>query len=170
MYPASEVPDLEESPHVNVLPIDHERTVDMSQANRCHIHTGAGNDAVLDPDILIMVILNVARGLDFDETPAAVAPPMQDVYLHEHAAVLEHSFKNRRNFGIGDQLSRCANRLIETALADFYSTGKKLPGEHADLVSLLNDRLCGSIGLLREFRRMHLPIQPLEALASRGKF
>src|SRR5271169_4554992 len=141
MYPASEVPDLEESPHVNVLPIDHERTVDMSQANRCHIHTGAGNDAVLDRDILVMVILNVARGLDFDETPAAVAPPMQDVYLHEHAAVLEHGFKDRRDFWVCDQLPRCADRLIKTTVAtNFDAARKKLTGEHADIMSLLHDR------------------------------
>ena len=55
MYPACEVSDPEEPLRVNVLPIEHERTVDMSQANRCHIHAGAGNDAVLDRDILVMV-------------------------------------------------------------------------------------------------------------------
>ena len=95
---------------------------------------------------------------------------MQDVYLHEHAAVFEHSFKNGWDFWVCDQLSRCANRLIETALADFYSTGKKLPGEQSDFVSLLDYCPSGSIRLCCEFRFVYLPIEPLEALHASTEF
>jgi hypothetical protein len=38
-----------------------------------------------------------------------------------------------------------ADRLIETALADFHASGEESAGEHADFVPLLDDRVCGSI-------------------------
>jgi hypothetical protein len=166
---ARHVSDPEESLRINGLAPDVV-AIHMRQTGARDIHARTRNDAVLDRDILVMVILNVARGLDFDETPAAVASPMQNVYLHEHAAVFEHGFKDRRDFWVCDQLSRCANRLIEIALADFYSTGKKLPGEHADLVSLLDNGLIGGTRLRCQLWRVDEQIQTLQTLHACTEF
>ena len=54
-----EVPDLEESLRVNVLPIEHVATVDMSQARRYHIQPRTRHNAVLDRDVFQMMIPNV---------------------------------------------------------------------------------------------------------------
>ena len=78
------VSDPEESFRVDGAALENIATIYVRQTCGRHVQPRPGNDAVLDRDILVMVILNVARGLDFDETPAAVAPPMQNVYLHEH--------------------------------------------------------------------------------------
>lgn len=44
----------------------------------------------------------IGAGLDFDQTPAAVRAPMQDVHADEHAAVLECALEDRRDLGVRD--------------------------------------------------------------------
>ena len=97
-----QVSDAEESPRVdvaariNIIPVDVRQTADATSS------PAARNDTILDRDVFEVLILHVGGGLDFDQTPAPVAPPMQDVHSHEHAVVLEHSLEDRRNFWVGD--------------------------------------------------------------------
>jgi hypothetical protein len=100
--PASEISDLEESLRVNALPIEHVTTVDMSQANRCHIQTGTGHYSVLDSHVIFVLFLDGCAGFDFDQAPETISTAMQSVHFHEHAAVLERSFKNGWDFWVGD--------------------------------------------------------------------
>jgi hypothetical protein len=97
-----EVSYVEKSSGVDGAAVENIATIYVRQTCGCHVQPRPGNDAVLDRDILVMVILNVARGLDFDETPATVSTPMQNVHFHQHVLVLQHRLEDRRNFRIGD--------------------------------------------------------------------
>ena len=66
----------------------------MRQADGRYIYAGTRNDTVLDRDIVKVVVSNVGRGLDLNQTPATVPTPMQDVHFHENILVLKHSFEN----------------------------------------------------------------------------
>ena len=61
------------------------------------------------------VFFQVGAGFDLDQPPATVAAALQDVHSHEHAAVLERGFIDRRDFRVGDQFPRVTQRLIEPA-------------------------------------------------------
>jgi len=89
---------------------------------------------------------------------------MKHIDTHYNAVVLKSSLKERGDFWVRNQLSCGADRLIETALADLHSTRKKLSGKHADILSLLHDRLCRTVRLCGKFRLVYLPVQALEAL------
>src|ERR1022692_210674 len=90
---------------------------------------------------------------------------MEHIDAHYHSIVLKSSLKERRNVGVGDQLPRGADRLIEpTVTANLNAARKKLAGEQSHLAPLLHDRLIGSTRLRCEFRLMHLPVEPLETL------
>jgi hypothetical protein len=95
---------------------------------------------------------------------------MEHIDAHYHSVVLKGSLKERGNFGVGDQLPRGADCLIETALADPDSSGEESAGEHAHIVSLLHDRLCRTVRLRCEFWRVNLPVEPFQTLATRNEF
>ncbi len=57
---------------------------------------------VLDRNVAEMVILNVGRGFDFDETPSTVPATMENIDAHENAIVLERALKDRRDVSVCD--------------------------------------------------------------------
>jgi hypothetical protein len=96
---------------------------------------------------------------------------MKHIDSRQHAVMLEHSFENCRDFTVGDQLLRCADRLIEAAfIANFNAPRKHLAGEQPDFAPLLHDRLIGSTRRRCEFRLMHLPVEAFEALPTSHEF
>jgi len=95
---------------------------------------------------------------------------MKHIDAHQHAVMLERSLEDCRDFTVGDQLSRGADRLIEASfIANLDSTRKQLASKHADFVPLLHDCLIGSTQLRCEFRLVNLPVKPLDALAACNK-
>jgi hypothetical protein len=95
---------------------------------------------------------------------------MKYIDAHHNSEVLEHSLENCRNVSVGDQLPRGADRFVETALGDLHSSGEEPAGEHADIVSLLHDRLCRTVRLCGKFRLVNLPVEPFQTLATRDEF
>jgi hypothetical protein len=115
------------------------------------------------------VILQIAGGLNLDQTPAPIAPTMQNVHFHEHVLVLKHRLEKGWHGFVTHYLASRANRLTQTALADLHSTRKKLSGKHADIVSLLDDCFCRSIRLSGKFWLVNLEVKAREALHARDK-
>ena len=95
---------------------------------------------------------------------------MQNIDAHEHAAVLEGAFQDSGDFAVRGQLSRGADRLIESFVANLYTTRKQLASKEPDLLTLPHDRYCGSVRCRRQPRFVHLKIQALEALAASDEF
>lgn len=124
----------------------------------------------MDTNVIDVLFLDGCCGLDFNETPSTVPASMQNVDAHQDTAVLEGTLEECRDFWVRDQLSRDADRLIESFVANLYSTRKQLAGEHSDLAALLDDRLCRTIRLCREVWLVNLKIETLEALATCHEF
>jgi hypothetical protein len=123
-----------------------------------------------DRNVVKMVLFYVRGRFDLNETPAPVAPSMQNIDAHQNAIVLKRAFKDRWDVSVSDYLTRGADRLIQASLAaNFDATRKHLPGEHADLSSLLDDRVYGTVRLNCEFWLVNLQVEPLEALAPCNK-
>ena len=126
---------------------------------------------VLDRNVADMVILYVGRGFHFDETPSTVSASMQNIDAHEHAAVLEGAFKDRRDFA-GSRLARAWRGSPDPSLPSLRTStppGNIWRASMPDLASLLDDRLCRSIRLGSQFRLVYLKVEPLEALAACDK-
>jgi hypothetical protein len=51
---------------------------------------------------LQMVLLEIGDRLHFDQPPAIVSPTLQDIHPHEHVAVFERGFEDRRDFSVRD--------------------------------------------------------------------
>jgi hypothetical protein len=124
---------------------------------------------MLDRNIIDMVILYVGRGFHFYETPSTVPASMQNIDAHEHAAVLEGAFEDCRDFAVRGQLSRGADRLIESFVANLYRTRKHFAGEHANFTPLLDDRVYGTVRLSSEFWLVNLKVEAFQALAARNE-
>jgi len=145
--------------------------VHMRQARCREIDSRAGQHPVLDCNVFEMMILNLGCGFNFDQSPALVFATMEYIDAHENAIVLKRAFKDRRDVSVSDYLSRGADHLIQAPLAaNFDATRKHLAGEHADLASLLNDRLCRSIRLGSQYRLVNLKVDALQALAASNEF
>ena len=91
-----EVAYAEESSRVDLAALIDVIPVNVPQACGRQIDSAARNYSILDSDILNVVILQITGGLNLDQTPAPIAPTMQNVHAHQHAAVLEHALKNCR--------------------------------------------------------------------------
>jgi hypothetical protein len=170
LYSLRHISDLEKPPHVDRAAIENVTPVDMGETDRRQIHPATRDYAALDADIVEVFLLYGSAGLDLNETPAPVPTAMKHIDAHQHAVMLEHSLKDCRNFSVGDQLPRGADRLIEpTVTANLNAARKKLAGEQSHLVSLFHDHFGCSVGLHCEFRRVNLPVEALQTLAARNK-
>src|SRR5580693_3506757 len=95
---------------------------------------------------------------------------MQDVHAHEHVTVFKHAFKDRGNVAVCNQLSRGADRFIQSTRTIYLDAARKhLACEQTDLSPLLDNCLCRSAQLCGEFRLMNLKVESLEALHARDE-
>jgi hypothetical protein len=170
-YSPRQVSDPEKSSDVDRAAIENVISVDVCETDRSQIHSATRDYAALDADIIEMFFLDGSAGLDFNETPAPIPAAMKDIDAHQHSVVLEHSLEDCRDFTVGDQLSRGADRLIETTVAaDFDAARKQLSGKHADFVPLLHDCFIGSIRFRCKFRLVNLKVEAFDALAACDEF
>ena len=94
--------DAEETVYVDGIAIVNVFPVHMRQARGSHIYARAPEDAILDTNVIFVLRLDVGGRFDFDEAPAPVSTPMQDVHFYEHVLVLKYALKNRRNVRLFD--------------------------------------------------------------------
>src|SRR5947209_4721725 len=72
-----------------------------------------------------MVVFQIARGFHLHETPKVSLAAFYDIYPDENSIVFKYSFEDSRDFVVSKQLSRGADRLIESAIAaNFDAAGK----------------------------------------------
>ena len=85
---------------------------------------------MLDRNVFEMMILNVGRGFNFDQSPALVFATMEHIDAHENAVVLKRAFKDRRDFS-GSRLTLAWRGSPDPAplAANFDATRKHLAGE-----------------------------------------
>jgi hypothetical protein len=171
LHSPRQVSDLEKSSDVDRAAIENVIPVDVGETDRRQIHPATRDYAALDADIVEVFFLYGSAGFDLNETPAPVPAAMKHIDAHQHAVMLEHSLEDCRDRRVRDQLPRCADRLIQPAIAaNLNAARKKLAGEQSHFLTLRHDRFGCSVRLCREFRLMYLPVQAFEALATRDEF
>ena len=157
-------------PHVDGAAIEDVIPADVCETNRRQIHSATRDHAMLDPNVVEVLFFQVSAGFDFNKTPAFVPAAVKHIDAHEHAAVLERPLEYRRNFAVGDQLPRYADRLIQTTDAS-----TSIPPGKSWRASSPTSRPCWMIAsadgvwLCREFWLVNLKVEPLQTLAARNK-
>ena len=135
-----QVSDLEEPTHINGAALKHIVSIDVGEARGSQVEPAARNDAVLNRHVIQMVLFEVCRGLDLDQTPSLVSPTLQDIHPYKHTTVFKRSFEDGRNPGICDQLPGDTNRLLWVSPLDFHAARKKLVSQQPHLLPLIHNR------------------------------
>jgi hypothetical protein len=165
-----DVPNAKETPRIDAAAPENKRAIHVRQTAGTNVQPTAREHTILNRHVIKVLLFYGSAGLDLDQTPAPVPAAMEDINAHQHSVMFEHSLEDCGDFTVGDQLSRGADRLVETTFAaDFDPTRKQLAGKHADFVPLLHDCLIGSIRLRCEFWLVNLPVKPFDTLATCNK-
>jgi len=114
-----------------------------------------------------VVFLQVGGGLHLYQTPA-VFLAAENVGLDDHALVVERTLEDGGDFGIRDKLFRNLNCLRNARAIDLDTAREQPVRKPPDFPPLFHGRFIRGVSFRRrQFRLIHLKIEPLKALAAR---